>query len=427
VNAFITLDLDHARELASAQDTDRAPARGPLAGLPIAVKDNIDTAQLRTTAGTAIYADRIPAQDAPIIKALRRAGAIIIGKTNLDELAFGGLTDNPHYGPTRNPWDSERFVAGSSGGSAAAVAAGFCLGALGTDTGGSVRLPASATGAVGLRPTYGRLPLDGITPLAPTMDSVGLIAGDVADCALLWTTLSTAGGSPLLHSTDDQPPAPETGRIRLGIPTFARRGLDTDVAAVFAALLHRLAGIGVELVELEIDSLNHYLEPWLTIHMVESAVAHESLLRDAGDRLGATTREQLAAGFEIAATDLHKAQQFRLTFSRDLDAVLANVDALLLPTLPFAPVRHGTTVVTLAQDKVPIFEALRFTGIASMAGLPAISLPAGLSGGGLPIGAQVVGAAGGESTLLAIARVLEGVTQWKNIAGDSPAGLRRKP
>ena len=420
VNAFITLDLDAARASAAAHDSGRAPAGGPLAGLPIAVKDNIDTAGLRTTSGTAIHRDRVPATDAPVAGTLRAAGAVIVGKTNLDELAWGGLTDNPHYGPTRNPWGLDRFVGGSSGGSAAAVAAGFCLGALGTDTGGSVRLPASATGVVGLRPTYGRLPLDGITPLAPSMDTVGPLAADVADCALLWQAL-----------TGTEPSAPARGPdrpIRLGVPGFARRGLDGDVDAVFSTFVDRLAAAGVEPTALEIDPLEHYLEPWLLIHLVEPAVAHEALLRESGHRLGAIARQQLEAGLGFPATDLLKAQRFRAELTRQLAGVLAGVDALLLPTLPFAPVPHGTETVRLGAEDVPIFEALpRFTGIASMAGLPAISLPAGVSAAGLPIGVQLVGPPAGESGLLAMAQVLEDVAQWKQLAGDDPAGTRRKP
>lgn len=420
VNAFITTDIPSARARARELDAGGGPLGGRLRGIPVAVKDNIDTRGLRTTAGTAVHRDRIPAADAPVVRRLRAEGAVIVGKTNMDELAWGGLTDNPHYGPTRNPWDSSRFVGGSSGGSAAAVAAGLSLGAVGTDTGGSVRLPASATGTVGLRPTHGRIELDGITPLAPSMDTVGPIAHDVAGCRLLFQVLAGLPGGRDLAS------GPEPGGVRLGVFSDALERLEPDVSHAFEALLATLPAAGVTLVELEFPWLRHYLEPWLVIHLVEPAVVHAALVRESGHLLGAVAREQLLLGFTLQATQLAQALSFRAAFTRRIREFLTTVDALLMPTMPFAPVPHGTTSVMLGDVTEPIFDALpRFTGIASMAGMPAISLPAGLSRDGLPIGVQLVGRADGELDLLRIAEIVEEATQWHQVAGPGPAGTRR--
>src|SRR5438128_3232627 len=287
LSAYITVCGEQAREVAQATEKMIGAGYhlGPLHGIPIAIKDNIYTRGVRTTAGSKILADFIPAEDATVTARLKRAGAVIIGKTNLHEFAWGGTTDNPHYGTCRNPWNPERFPAGSSGGSGAAVAARTCLGALGTDTGGSIRLPSSANGIVGIRPTIGRVSNHNVVPLAWTMDTVSPMARTVEDCVLMFEII--AGHDPL----DDHSalaPVPdyrgELGRglrgLRVGlIRDYSLSHVQPAVGDTIRAALKTLESLGVEIEEVAMSSIQGNISAQLTIESCEPSTYHQEWLR----------------------------------------------------------------------------------------------------------------------------------------------------
>lgn len=404
-NAFITVMADSARAAALSDLPE-----GPLRGVPIAVKDNMATRDAVTTSGSPIFAEHRPSVDARVVQRIRDAGAIVIGKTNLDELTWGGTTDNATYGRTSNPWNPDRFAAGSSGGSAVAVAAGYCAAALGSDTGGSIRLPAAMNGIVGLRPTWGRISVEGVTPLAWSMDSVGPMASSVDDCALLYS---------VLVDDHEQPTRQRPNRnIRLGVTSFFFEGLDADVARVYRRSLDALDDAEFQLWNVDLPDLARYMPPWLVAHMVEPAVQHRDLLLKHPLEIAPHVRDLLALGLVISGAELDSAQRFRAQFTASLACALSDVDVLVCPTVPFPAVPHGSMTVTLEGQEVPLFEALpRFTGIASFTGLPALSLPAGASSDGLPIGLQLIGRAGGEADLLSVASSVEDVLDWRTPQG----------
>src|SRR5436309_7715872 len=288
LNAYITVCGEQAREVAlAAEKMIRAGYHlGPLHGIPIAIKDNIYTRGVRTTAGSKILADFVPQEDATVTARLKRAGAVIIGKTNLHEFAWGGTTDNPHYGTCRNPWNPERFPAGSSGGSGAAVAARTCLGALGTDTGGSIRLPSAVNGIVGIRPTIGRVSNHGVIPLAWSMDTVGPMARSVEDCAVMFNVI--AGHDPKDEASALEPVADYTADLargvkglRIGIvPGYFFHHLQPPVHDAVRRALATLEGLGATAVDVEIAHIHGNISAQLTIEAAEPSTYHQGWLRE---------------------------------------------------------------------------------------------------------------------------------------------------
>ncbi len=422
LNAFITLDPDQA--IADARAADQKTARGetlrPLHGVPLVLKDNIDTEALPTTGGTPALADHRPGRNAPIAQALIDAGAIVLGKANMHELAFGITNNNAAFGPARNPYDPSMIPGGSSGGTAVAVSAHMAAGGLGTDTGGSVRIPSALCGIVGFRPSSGRYSQNGIVPISRTRDTAGPMVRSVTDAILLDTVITGEAGVP--------EPIP-LGSLRLGIaeqPFFT--GLDPDVRTLIKKALERLQREGAELVEFDAPEIGELDEAaGFPIALHETVFALREYLADSGSGVS------LEALFEATASpDVHDLLTGLLgdraipeevyhtalhTHRPALQAALARrfedhqIDALVFPTtpLPARPIGHDETV-ELNGEQVPTFPTfIRNTDPGSVAGLPGLTLPVGLTENGLPVGIEIDGRAGDDKEVLAIGLSFEAV------------------
>jgi len=412
VNAFITVTGDHA--LASAREMDaelrRGKSRGPLHGIPIAIKDNIDTAGIRTTAASGVYKDRVPTDDAEVVRKLKAAGAIILGKLNLQEFAYGGTSYESFFGPVHNPWALDHIPGGSSGGSAAAVAANFCFGALGTDTAGSVRIPASYCGVVGFKPTYGRVSLRGIIPLSWTLDHCGPICRTVEDSSLMLQAM--AGYDPLDPASSNAPVSnyglaftKPVSKLRLGIPRSPFfENLHPEVAQAINAAIEVLRKLTAQISDTTVPAA-FQLVP--RVIGPEAYAYHEKLLAESAGLYQPFTRDriiQFAADVKAPAyaDALHQTNLLR----REIVKVFANVDLLITPTVP-------DPAETLADAKT-FDPPPRNTSPFDVFGLPTISLPCGFTSSGLPIGLQISGAPFDEITVLSLARAYERETEWHN-------------
>ena len=424
LNAYITVAADSARADASRAEREilRGRWRGPLHGIPISLKDNIATKGIRTTAGSKILADHVPHQDATVARCLRRAGAVIVGKTNLHEFAYGVTTENPHHGLTRNPWDTERIPGGSSGGSAAALAAGMCFASVGTDTGGSIRIPAALCGIVGLKPTYGRVSAHGTVPLSPTLDHVGPLARTVADAAIVLRAI--AGRDPCDATTLALPPLrlPENlktlpGRRRLGMPRdyFFDR-LDDEVRRATLQAAKYFERRGAEIVEVSLPSLAASVEPGNHLALAEATHYHRRMgwfpARAAG--YGEDVRKRLEAGADVRAVDYLRAFEMQQRVRAEFDCAFALVDAILAPVTPVPAPLIGRKMLALGGEEEPVRAALlRLCRPANLAGLPAISVPCGFTGAGLPVGLQIIGPRCGEEIVLRLALGYEQAHAWR--------------
>ncbi len=420
LTAYISVFSEQALEAARAAETQILAGEyaGSLHGIPIAIKDNILTAGLRTTAGSRILADLIPAEDATVVQKLRQAGAIILGKTNLHEFAWGGTTNNPHFGATRNPWDTSRFAGGSSGGSASAVAARECFGALGTDTDGSVRVPSAFTGVVGLRPTIGRVSNHNVIPLAWSMDTVGPICRTVEDCALLFNAI--AGYDPKdPTSTQVAVPQliPQAGltAMRIGIDeTYCFAHVQPEVEIAVQRAIETLKDLGATIVPIHIDDLSGSVAAELAVVMSEASTYHQRWLRERPDDYGDDVRTQLELGELLLATDYIQAQRYRTVLRGTMMAALHEVDLMISPTVPFVaiPVGEGRVLINSARPAHAMTAVMQFSGLASLIGFPAVSIPCGFSSEGLPIGMQLLARPFDEATLLRAGVSYQSVTGW---------------
>ena len=422
LNAYITVCAPQAREVAQA--TERMIRAGyylgPLHGIPIALKDNIYTRGVRTTAGAKILADFVPDEDATVAARLKRAGAIVVGKTNMHEFAWGGTTDNPHYGTCRNPWNPERFPAGSSGGSGAAVAARACLGALGTDTGGSIRLPSSVNGIVGIRPTIGRVSNHNVVPLAWTMDTVSPMTRTVEDCVTMFEVI--AGYDPLDPHSAEAPLADYRaglGRgvrgLRIGlIRDYSLTHLQKAVGDAVRGALKTLEGLGAGVEEIPMPSIHGNISAQLTIESCEPSAYHQEWLRTRPGDYGEDVRALLEMGEMYLATHYIQAQRYRSLLRREFLEGFRQVDVFVTPTLPFTATPCGATEVVIENNQTEdmLSAIMQFTGVPSLAGLPALSLPVGFDPDGLPVGMQVIGRPFDEATLFRLGHAYQGVTSW---------------
>lgn len=438
IRAYLTLTPEAA--LAAARQADQQRAAGdqrPLLGLPLALKDNISTAGLPTTAGSRILEGYVPPFDATVVERLKAAGAIILGKTNLDEFAMGSSTENSGFFTTHNPWDLERVPGGSSGGSAAAVAAGEALAALGTDTGGSVRQPAALCNLVGLRPTYGRCSRYGLIAFASSLDQPGPLTRDVTDAALL---LGLMAGADPRDSTTRPEPVPnylaalpgDLHGLRVGVPReYFVTGLQPAVEQAVQAALQTLVDLGATLIEV---SLPHTDVALPVYYLIAPAECSANLARFDGVRYGfrapaasleemvSQTRGQgfgpevtrrimlgtyaLSAGYYDAY--YRKAQQVRTLIKADFEAAFQQVDVLAGPTSPVTAFRIGER----ADDPLQMYLADIFTLSQALAGIPAVSLPCGFDEVGLPIGLQLAAPELAEASLLHVAYAYEQATTW---------------
>jgi aspartyl-tRNA(Asn)/glutamyl-tRNA(Gln) amidotransferase subunit A len=401
VNAFTTVLKDAALDAAkrAAAEIGAGRWRGPLHGIPVAIKDLMDVEGARTTSGSALPSIEA-AEDAPVVKRLREAGAIIIGKTNLHEFAFGTTSEETAFGPVRNPLDETRSAGGSSGGSAAALAAGMCFGAVGTDTGGSIRIPSAACGTVGLKPTHGELPTEAVVPLSTTFDHVGPMARSVADAALLFQVMKGLDPGEL-------PAAP--GHLVFGVPVpYFCDKVDEDVAIALDRARGALQAAGHETVDVEIEHASWTPHVYLHIVLPEASWYHAPLLVRHGSSYSPGVRLRLEMGRYVLAEDYLRALELRNALRQRVDRALEGCDALLLPTLPSAAPTLGATIIEVNGYREPVRAGmLRLTQLFNVTGHPSIALPAGLGRDGLPRSLQLVGRRHATDRLLGIAAAVE--------------------
>jgi aspartyl-tRNA(Asn)/glutamyl-tRNA(Gln) amidotransferase subunit A len=420
LRAYVTPTFDEARAAARAAEQEIASGRyrGPLHGIPIALKDNYWTRGVVTAAGSKLLADFVPPEDGTVVAKLRAAGAVLTGKTNMHELAIGGSTDNPHYGPTHNPWQLDCIPGGSSGGSAAAVAGGLCYAATGTDTAGSIREPAAYCGLAGLKPTYGRVSIHGIVPLSWSLDHAGPLARTVEDVALVLSAI--AGHDPRDLCSADVPVADYTAALgdglrglRLGVPRpYFYDQLDPEVAAAVETAIGVLRDLEAAVEEVSFPRAAWALALFPLISRPEAASFQEEFLRTRLDDYG-DVRAQVELGTMVLATDYLRAQRLRTAMRQELEALLARVDALVTPTTRSVahPIGRPFTAVA-GQPVTPFTLWIGLTLPFDLTGSPALSVPCGFSAAGLPIGLQLVGRAWNEATVLRLGAAYERATPW---------------
>jgi aspartyl-tRNA(Asn)/glutamyl-tRNA(Gln) amidotransferase subunit A len=428
LNAFITVSHDAALAQARALEAEQKAGklRGPLHGIPIALKDNIDTAGVRTTAASAVFDDRIPSEDAEVARRLKAAGAIVIGKTNLHEFAMGGTNATSYYGPVRNPWGLARNPGGSSGGSAAAVAADLCYGALGTDTGGSIRTPASFCGIVGLKPTYGLVSIRGIVPLVLSLDHCGPMTRTVADAAVMLDVLSGSDRLDIAsveHAREDYVAAmkqPVSG-FKLGVvraPFFDL--LDADVARVVEDALAVLAKLTKGMKETTLPTTRE-----ITMSG-ESYAYHEELYARMSGRYMIPTRRALQNGGNAKAAEYVRSRWKLELLRRTIDDSFRDFDLVVLPTRRRTPRTVDAAIKREETDK-PRNPELENTGPFNMYGIPAISVPCGFTSDGLPVGLMIAGPRFSEGRVLALAHAYERATDWHKRKPPLTADMKVPP
>jgi aspartyl-tRNA(Asn)/glutamyl-tRNA(Gln) amidotransferase subunit A len=419
LNSFITVTADEALDTARERDeeTRSGTRRGPLHGIPVAVKDNMDTEGIRTTGASELFRDRVPSEDAEVVRRLKGAGAVLLGKTNLHEFAYGGSSAVSAFGPVRNPWALERVPGGSSGGSAAAVSANFCFAALGTDTAASVRMPASYCGIVGLKPTYGRVSNRGVLPLSWTLDHVGPLCRTVADTALV---LSVIAGFDPLEPTSADLPVPDyeraletdTTKLRLGVPR-ARffDDLEPEIATAVDAALRVIRAMTASVEDVALPALE--LRAGMPLHRAilgpEAFAYHSEWLDGSGQKYQPSTLERIRQ-FAAAVTtqDYVTARRRCELLRREIASAFAAVDILVTPTVPGIP----APISPIEQQAGLDVGRTRNLWPFDVLGLPAVSVPCGFTSSGLPIGLQIVGAPFAEATVLGLAHAYEQATDW---------------
>lgn len=394
INAFITVLAESALGQAREAEAEILAGnwRGPLHGIPIGLKDLIDTAGVRTTCGSALFADRVPSEDAEVVRRLRNAGAVLIGKQNMQEFAWGGTSASSYFGPVRNPWDNERIAGGSSGGSAAAVATGMCFGAIGTDTGGSVRQPAAFCGIVGLKPTYGRISMRGVFPLSPSLDHVGPLCRNVADTALL---LQAIADYDELDATLHSIIKPRIGIVRE--PFF--ESLDSEIESAFNEALKVLRELSADVVEVRLP------ETPAAVQAPEVYAVHAKYFAATPELYGRWMRERLQQATQIDLVAYIEARQELDRLRSFAGDIFAKVDFMVTPTTPVPPI---TIEEALKMSPSPAGELwLRNTRPFNAFGWPTISIPCGFTRAGLPVGLQIAGPNFSETNLLSFANAFE--------------------
>jgi aspartyl-tRNA(Asn)/glutamyl-tRNA(Gln) amidotransferase subunit A len=415
LNAFILVTADLARTQAADADRERAADldRGPLHGIPISLKDLIDLAGTPTTAGSRVREGHVAASDAPIVTHLRRAGAVIVGKTNLHEFAMGTTNEDSAFGPARHPLDPSRSPGGSSGGSAVSVATGMCLASVGSDTGGSIRIPSAACGLVGLKPAFGEVSADGVVPLSRSLDHVGPLARTVADARLMFEVLTGRDGRDALaqelgdaaresergpESAAGRPAQGRRATLRAVVPSayFLDR-LQTGVRASFEAALAQLRDAGVDVASADVPHARQAPAIYLPVCLAEAAAWHARTLDTRGDAYTVNVRLRIEMGRYVLAADYVRAQRGRDVLRAEVDALLAGADVLLVPTLPIVAPPLGAATVPMGDGtEEPVRAAmLRLTQPFNLTGHPAITIPMAparldAAEAALPCGLQIV-------------------------------------
>ena len=420
VNAYITVTAERARADARRATEEIAAGkwRGPLHGIPIALKDLYETAGIRTTGGGKIHANHVPEQDCPVAKRLRDAGTILLGKLNTHEYAYGVTTNNPHYGPTRNPWNLEHIPGGSSGGSGAAIAAGLATATLGTDTGGSIRMPASVCGTVGLKPTYGRVSKAGVLPLSYLFDHAGPITRTVEDAALMLNVIAgydPSDATTVRTTVDDYTAQLGAGLrgLRVGVPRgyFFDR-LHDEVATAVENAIEELRKLGADVRDIEIPGIDVGVGALFGLVLAEAQEIHAQALRIRPQDFGADVRALLTSSSPDTPT-LMQALRARDALCVSMRSALEAVDLLVTPTTPIVAARIGEETIRYGGIEESILNAMiRCTAPFNATGLPALSLPCGFTRAGLPVGLQIVGRHFDEVTVLRAAHAYEQATAW---------------
>ena len=404
LNAFITVWADDARAQARRADAEIGAGRrrGPLHGVPVSLKDLIDVAGTATTAASQVRVAHVARADATVVSRLRAAGAVLIGKNNLHEFALGTTNEDSAFGPVRHPLDPTRSPGGSSGGSAAAVLAGMAYASIGTDTGGSIRIPAAACGLVGLKPALGDVPTDGVVPLSTTLDHLGPICRSAEDARMLYEVLR---GAPRPAAATPREPR----GLRLGVlRDYFMALLDPEVAAAFEAACARLRTAGVDLRDVAIAHAGDIAAAYVNIVLPEAAAYHAITLDSQPGDYTPNVRSRLEMGRAILAADYVRALGVRDVLTREVDGALDGCDGLLLPTLPVPAITLGAATVRVGDSDQPVRNiTLRLTQLFNMTGHPAMTLPCGRTAAGLPIGAQIVGPRRDTDALLDVARAIE--------------------
>ena len=428
LNAYLTVTAEHAlaaAHLAEKKLTRRRSAgrSRPLLGIPIALKDNIWTRGIRTTAGSKVLRDFVPPEDATVVRKLARAGAILLGKTNLHEFAYGITTNNAHYGPAHNPWRLDRIPGGSSGGSAVAIAAGLSVASVGTDTGGSIRIPAAMCGIVGLKPTFGRVSVFGAIPLAPSFDHVGPLARSVADAAILLGLL--AGRDPLDPASSARPVEDFSAifrkplrKFRLGRPReYFWEKLDDEVSRSTEAAVREMEKHGATVREISLPHLGESADAATNISLAEACYCHEAAgyFPTHAEEYSEEVRQRIDAGGKVLATQYLAGLDVQKRVHAEFDAALQEVDAIVAPTVPVPAPPIGAEYVEVDGKQIAVRAALvGMNRPANFTGHPAISLPCGFTRDGLPVGLQLIGRTFDESTLLRIAFAYERAHNWRS-------------
>ena len=418
LNAFITVTAESALAAARAAEAEiaRGDWRGPIHGIPIALKDLIDTAGVRTTAATERHKDRIPTEDAEVVRRLKQAGAVIVGKNNLHECAYGSSSLVSYFGDIHNPRDTARIAGGSSGGSAAAVVAGLCFAAIGTDTAGSIREPASLCGCVGLKPTYGRVSSRGVIPLSLSLDHVGPLATTVADVAIVLQAI--AGYDAADITTPDIPvadyvsPLRESSKsLRVGVPrNLFYDELDSEVAAAVEQALAVIKTLVAEVKEVDLD-----VPTDRTLQLAEAYAYHKQNATETPELYQPETLRRILAGANISAADYIRSRRELEQARRNIGETFANVDLLITPTTPM-PAPTIADLRTNPENLRPAeLKLLRNTRPFNVWGLPAISVPCGFTKSGLPIGLQIAGPHWREDSVLRLAHAYEQAVSWNEM------------
>ncbi len=420
LNAFITVTPELAMTQAKQAETEiaRGKYRSPLHGIPICLKDLFYTRGVRTTAGSRILRRFVPTENATVVNRLLDAGAILLGKTNLHEFAYGATNVNPHFGAVHNPWDVARMSGGSSGGSAAAVVAGLAVASLGTDTGGSIRIPAAACGCVGLKPGHGRVPLSGVIPLAPSLDHVGPICRCVEDAGLMLEVV--AGEDPSGPGRPAERFCRDLGKglkgLRLGLPQqYFFDKLQPDVRRNTLEAIALMEENGAQVREISLKHMNETAELAGQITLAEALLYHWKWVQKRANDYGSDLRTRFQEGMQIPALAYLRAQRVREDYSRSFQDALRFVDLIVAPTLPIAAPCLAENDVRLGRSKENVRIALlRLTRPGNLTGLPAISLPCGFTSNGLPTGLQLIGRRMEERTVLRAAHAYEELTAWQS-------------
>lgn len=415
LNAFITVTSESALTQARSAEAEilRGHWRGPLHGIPLALKDLIDTAGIRTTAASAVFKERVPAEDAEVVRRLKNAGAVLLGKQNLHECAYGGSSMISYYGEVHNPWNPARIAGGSSGGSSASVAAGLGYGAIGTDTAGSVREPAALCGVVGLKPTYGRVSVRGVIPLSLSLDHVGPITRTVSDAAVM---LQAIAGYEARDMNSADMPVPDylaslrdgSRPARIGVPRkFFYEDLDPEVASAVEQALGILRTVTSNLSEIEVD-----VPTDRTLQTAEAYAYHAEFVSRDPELYQPETLRRILNGQDISGTEVERRRREQEKIRGEISRVFEDVDVLVTPTTPVP----APAIAELKQNPDLLrpreILLLRNTRPVNVWGLPAISIPCGFTTAGLPIGLQIIGAHWGEDRVLQLAYAYEQATAW---------------